>query len=248
MGQMMSLRFPPAHKLVPAAFRSGGTLRTTYTLIRNFLVLYGWWRAIRERRSVDARGNPIPWYSYPAIDFLKPLDFSQASIFEYGAGASTLFWAARAKRVVSVETDRGWYERLLPKLPANCELEWISVKLPEYAESIRAYGLFDVIVIDGPGETRTACTEIAPTQLKPGGMIILDNSDQLPHCTVRLRERDFLQADMTGFAPLSAVAQSTSFFFARDAHFVSHDSVQPHRSVAATDPIWGMGPADKTVE
>ncbi len=237
----MHKRFPFLKKIVPKTFRSGGTVNATYTLARNFLGLYGWLRAFREKRCVDAKGNPLPWYTYPAIDFLTPLDFSRASIFEYGAGASTLFWGARAQRVVSIETDRGWHEKLLPQLAANCTLVHLSAKLPAYADEIRAHGLFDVIVIDGPGETREACAEIAPAHLNRGGMIIFDNSDQLPHCAALLRQPDLLQVDFTGFAPMTPFAQSTSIFFRRDAQWITRDNIQPHRSVAASDSRWLKG-------
>jgi hypothetical protein len=213
-------------------------VRTTYTLLRHFLVSYGWWRTVRERRSVDADGNPLPWFTYPAIDYLSPLDFSGADVFEYGAGASTLFWAARARRVVSLETDRDWYARLLPQLPANSELKFISAQLPDYALEIRAHGRFDVIVIDGPGQTRLECAAAAADQLKPGGMIILDNSDLVPLSTALLRGKGLLQVDMTGFTPIAANAQCTSFFFSRDASFVTADGIQPRQSVAQTQHAW----------
>lgn len=232
------MNVPTPKAWVPTIFRANGTLRATYTVLRHFLMTYGWLRTRRAGRCVDASGSPLPWYSYPAIDYLRGLDFSASSVFEYGAGASTLFWAARARHVVSVESDEEWYRLLLPQLPANGELYWVSLADNTYAESIRAHGTFDVIIVDGPGGTRMACTEIAPQHLNRGGMIILDNSEHLPQCTAYLRDRDFLQVDMTGFAPIVTTAQSTSLFFARDAHFRTRDNIQPHRNAAQTDPPW----------
>lgn len=54
----------------------------------------------------DKDGGPVPWYTYPAVDFLSMLDFSDARVCEYGGGQSTLWWAARAKSVLSIEQDR----------------------------------------------------------------------------------------------------------------------------------------------
>jgi hypothetical protein len=35
------------------------------------------------------------------------------TVFEYGSGGSTLFWASRVKKVVSIEHETEWYERIL---------------------------------------------------------------------------------------------------------------------------------------
>src|SRR5216117_3805614 len=74
--------------------------------------------AARRRRS----GQSAPWYTYPAIEFLRQLDFSDRTVFEYGSGMSTMFWAKKAKHVVSVEDDEQWCETLRNLLPSNAEL------------------------------------------------------------------------------------------------------------------------------
>ena len=56
-------------------------------------------------RAVDKKGDPIPWYTYPAIDFLLLRDYRDKNILEFGSGQSTLWWAARAKFVLSLEED-----------------------------------------------------------------------------------------------------------------------------------------------
>lgn len=68
--------------------------------LKNFYTLafdYGQLRTIREKRCIDKLGNPIPWYTYPAIEYLKTIDFSRKLVFEYGGGSSTLWWAVGQK-------------------------------------------------------------------------------------------------------------------------------------------------------
>jgi hypothetical protein len=65
-------------------------------------------QSVKSQRAVDADGNPLPWYTYPAIEYLRQLDFSDKTVFEYGSGMSTVFWAGKAKHVVSVEDDEQW--------------------------------------------------------------------------------------------------------------------------------------------
>ena len=59
-------------------------------------------RSIDEKVCVDKDNNPIPWYTYPAIEYLSQFDYSNKEIFEYGCGYSSMFWANRAKKVTSI--------------------------------------------------------------------------------------------------------------------------------------------------
>ena len=197
-------------------------------------------KTVLTKSCVDRGGQPIPWYTYPAIDYLKQLDFSDKTIFEYGSGNSTLFWASRARRVVSVEDDPAWFAAMRPRLPANCEMS-LETNLAAYPAAIARTGeLFDVIVVDGAarGRTRLKCAQQALVCLAPGGLIILDNSDWLPESTRLLREAGLIQVDMTGFAPISGVTQSTSLFLHRAFAFRPAGPRQPMPGPGAADKVW----------
>lgn len=59
-----------------------------YALLKTawaFNVEFGFLRTTLTRKCQDAAGNWLPWYTYPAIEYLKQLDFSQKTVFEYGA-------------------------------------------------------------------------------------------------------------------------------------------------------------------
>lgn len=77
----------------------------------------------------DGAGKPIPWYTYPAVDFLEKLVRPEWSVFEYGAGNSTLWWRERCKRVTSVEHDREWTDFLLKRHP-EIDVKFISRRPP----------------------------------------------------------------------------------------------------------------------
>src|SRR6266705_3075876 len=51
----------------------------------------------------------IPWFSYAAIDFLDNKVGSEMQVCEYGSGGSTLFFAKRAKKVLSIEDNAAWF-------------------------------------------------------------------------------------------------------------------------------------------
>jgi hypothetical protein len=200
---------------------------------------YGWLHSLKEGKPVDRLGGALPWFSYPCIDFLKQLDYREKSIFEWGAGHSTLFWSARAKRVVSIEHDPDWYAYLRPLLADNCELFLSTIDNEVYVDKIRDYPEgFDVIVIDGTYLGRVAGSKIAREHLKEGGFVILDNSDQSLQSARVLRDAGLLQVDFTGFCPGNGYAQTTSIFFDRNYYFHTTDEVQPHQSPAQPNPPW----------
>ena len=123
----------------------------------------GYRRSLIEERCLTAQGEPIPWYTYPAIEYLSSLDLSESDIFEYGAGASTLWWAKRARSVTSVEALADWYERIAKEMPDNCRLihEPDLERFPDAIEQCDQ--TFDVIAVDGPGHAmiRLLCVYFA---------------------------------------------------------------------------------------
>jgi len=60
------------------------------------------------------------------------------------------------------------------------------------------------------------CSEVAPQYLKPGGFIILDNSDWFHDASANLRNADLIEVDMAGMAPISDFVSTTSFYFHRE--------------------------------
>src|SRR6267142_4789790 len=77
----------------------------------------GHFRSALKGVAVDNAGKPLIWYTYPAIEFLQHKDFRGKRILEFGAGQSTLWWAARASEVISFEDNQSWYERLRSQMP-----------------------------------------------------------------------------------------------------------------------------------
>lgn len=201
---------------------------------------YGHLRSVCTESAVDRDGHPLPWYTYPAIEFLAQLDFSGCRVFEYGTGNSTLFWAQRAREVVSVEHDPQWYDYVRARVPANAAVIY-EPDLQAYAAAIaRVAGGFDVIVVDGPARqlTRARAAAAALTRLNPGGLIILDNSDWLPTSTTLLREADLLQVDFSGFVPIATGTQTTSLYFHRECRLQPLGARQPQLSLGAAPKDW----------
>jgi hypothetical protein len=192
----------------------------------------GWLNSFRRQKPVDSHGLPLPWYTYPAIEFIKQLDLSQKLIFEYGSGNSTLFWSSIARKVTSVEGNQEWYQKLNNqiKLLNNAELI-LKADKESYINEIKNHQKFDIIIIDG--YYRQECAKIAMNYLNQGGMIILDNSDWHIEAARILRESDLIQIDMTGLGPINSYCWTTSFFLDRQYSFMPISIHQPEHGVNA---------------
>jgi hypothetical protein len=233
-------RWSYANLLSPSVLLNPSKWRASLQAARTLWFDYGHLRSAATSRSVDAEGAPLPWYTYPAIEYLRQLDFHDSLVFEYGSGFSTLFWAARARQVVSVEDEEEWHGLLRAQLLPNCELH-LETDLARYVDVIRRYpDGFDVVVVDGParGHTRLKCCKAALEHLRPGGLIVLDNSDWLPESAATLRSHDLIQVDMAGFVPINAQTQTTSLFF--DRQFVTRPGGArlPQPATGASGKIW----------
>ncbi|MBB3861262.1 hypothetical protein GGQ88_002534 [Novosphingobium hassiacum] len=137
-----------------------------------------------------------PWWNVEAtleIDaFLKTRP--DARVFEYGSGASTAWLARRAREVISVEHHAGWHQRLGQVISdrPNVRLWHRDLAGPGYVDAIaEAGGAFDLIVVDG--RQRNICLERAIPFMKPGGVILFDDTGRRRYRssikTCGLRER-----------------------------------------------------------
>lgn len=175
---------------------------------------YGLLRSVIRESAVDFNGTPLPWYTYPTIEYLKSFDLSDKIVFEWGCGNSSHFWATRCKEVFSCESDERWYDRVVVRKAKNqeiflCKDEGSYVKQIEKLDS-----RFDIVVIDG--KFRKSCAEKAIDYLNDGGIIILDNSDWYPETSGFLRSKCFFQIDFTGFGPINGYTWTTAFFIKFD--------------------------------
>lgn len=208
--------------------------REILATLRNIKILsidFGQYRTIKLWDCIDSNGNPIPWYSYPAIEYIKQLDFSDKSVFEYGSGNSTRFWAERCKKLVSVEDNREWFDKIKTKIPATVEYLFFEHK-NEYIESIRQFpNEFDFIIIDG--SYRYDCAVEALKKLRNDGFIILDNSDWKEKTSKLLRDADLIEVDMAGFGPINGYTWTTSFYFRRNVKLSPAHEKQPIHGIGS---------------
>lgn len=180
----------------------------------------GFFRSVFAGLSVDADGNAIPWYSYPALDYLKGRDLSELEVFEFGTGYSTAWFSKHAKSVIGVETQAEWRDKVATMVGKNSTIILAKTKL-EYIAAINLHSSYDIIVIDG--DWRTECASSVLPKLRPGGMIIVDDATGIPvtggseftggkEAAKYFEGCGLLRVDFFGFAPIVHYQKSTAIF------------------------------------
>lgn len=162
-----------------------------------------WWRSFRydplSRRAA-------PWITFPALRYLRRRIGPGDRVFEFGSGGSTIFFARHCADVCSIEHDPAWADRVRGRLDTlgmhNCVLRhvapepdpasasglrppyrsdaegWGDVSFERYVHAIdeMAEQSLDVVLVDG--RARADCLRRAIPKVKPGGMLLLDDSQR----------------------------------------------------------------------
>lgn len=184
---------------------------------KSYLRQMGWWRSFRAKSPIGVRGEPIPWLSYPAIEFLAARAQPDWHVFEYGAGNSTLWWASRVDSVVSCEHDAEWAAFIEANRPDNVTLLVEPAEDDAYVASLGSYPQrFDVVVLDGI--RRSECVPYLEQGLKPSGVIVFDNTDRPRNkpAAKKLEDIGFKRIDFVGPVPGSVHMDATSVFYRPD--------------------------------
>jgi hypothetical protein len=182
---------------------------------RSFLYSMGWMRSIWENKPLDADGNLVPWMNVPTTRLLKERLTQDLTLFEFGSGYSTLFFASRAKAVASVESDKEWFDILKPQLPENVTLIFQENDVDgKYCRSIASTGhQYDVVIVDG--RDRVNCVKQGIAALSARGVIVLDDSqrDYYQAAIEFAKSRGFKSLTFEGAKVIDAESCSATLFY-----------------------------------
>jgi hypothetical protein len=188
-------------------------------------ILFSWrsghFRSSFKMAAVSKTGDPLPWYTYPCIDFLRFRSYEDKTVLEFGAGQSTRWWAQKAKRVIAFEGDEAWHQKVKASVPTNVELHLVPMDSPSAClgaihRILRSQSdpRFDVVVIDGLW--RYELIEIAARVVTDMGIIICDNAESYG-IYEGFKDRNFHRVDFFGNAPGVVLSHCTSIFFRSDS-------------------------------
>lgn len=185
---------------------------------KGYLNSIGWFTAFDNQQAVDGQGKALPWVTYSFIDFIKERINKTQSVFEYGSGNSTIFYAERAGSVTSVEHDKNWFEKVKNTSPANAEMIYCELQRDgEYAKKAALLNKkFDIIIVDG--RDRVRCCQYSLNALSDNGVIVLDDSEREVYDAARilLKEKGFKEISFSGISPGLFYEKATSVFYKTD--------------------------------
>ncbi|MFC0003694.1 O-methyltransferase [Micromonospora siamensis] len=133
------------------------------------------------------RSHPgTPWLTPRAIEILDGVLLKTDRGLEFGSGGSTLWFANRLQRLVSVEHDQSWHDLVSRQLKEQAvhNVDYIfapqdvSEELGNESEYARtalrfADGSLQFVLVDGV--YRDHCTRLVLSKIAPGGALVIDN-------------------------------------------------------------------------
>lgn len=190
-------------------------LKTLFSLYNcGYLKDMGFFESVKKKNPIDKNGNPIPWVTYPAIEFLNTRLNKSMEVLEYGCGNSTLWLAERVKSVLSIEHEKSWFEKVSKIKPDNVRLIIKELNNGDYSKEILDYyNSFDIIFIDG--RDRVKCVKNSLNALKENGVIVWDDSDRKDYEKgfTFLETNGFQRIDFWGTGAIVAIKFCTSIFY-----------------------------------
>jgi precorrin-6B methylase 2 len=183
--------------------------------IKGYLSEVGWFKAFDTKSPVGRDGEPIPWVTYSFIDFIADRIKKEHTVFEFGSGNSTFYYAKRAMKVVSVEHDQAWFNKISASKPSNSEMIFCELETGgDYSKMPASMDLkFDIIIVDG--RDRVNCCLQSLEALSDTGVVVLDDSERENYAdAIRFFLKEgFKELSFSGISPGLFYRKSTSVFY-----------------------------------
>lgn len=171
-----------------------------------------------------------PWWNSRAIRYFHNRVLPGGRVFEWGSGGSTVWFVNRGMEVTSVESEREWAERVRARCRAHATVILIPGQqhgsmrseplgpdrgvhfFDEYVRAIENYpdSYFDAAVIDG--RCRFECARLARSKVKPGGLVVLDDSQTSSYAGCLALFKGWSTERIAGFRRRDLFVRETAFF------------------------------------
>jgi hypothetical protein len=134
----------------------------------------------------QSRNADKPWLTQDANRMLATLLCPDDVGIEWGSGRSTQWFARHVKRLVSIESHVGWYDRVKKQLAeqniTNVDYRLLHVEDGKDEDNSPYVRVIDSIADNSlgfalvDGFARGTCASVVLPKLKPGGILIVDNA------------------------------------------------------------------------
>jgi hypothetical protein len=138
-----------------------------------------------------------PWIAQGAVQYCDRHITRDHVGLEWGSGRSTAWFGSRLKSLLSIEYNADWQKQVAAQLHqkhlTHVECRYIALEhppsqptvahytpTPAYVQAIADFAdsSLDFVVVDG--HYRQACVLAALNKLKPGGLLLVDNTNRVP--------------------------------------------------------------------
>lgn len=176
-------------------------------------------------RHLTALDSGLPWIPFAGIRFLESYLQPHHEVLELGGGGSTVYFAERARRVVTLENDSEWARRIETSLRAkdldNVELRYGKAlqdaeELPE-SDFVKLLPEehFDLILIDFSDfqtfECRPVLFGLVEGLVKTDGVILVDDFHRYPQLLSSNRAKHI--QTLSGVGPSRRAVSSIAVFY-----------------------------------
>lgn len=174
----------------------------------------------------------LPWLTFEAIQFLNSHIKPQDIVFEYGGGASSIYFANKAQKIITVEHDEEWFQlitahfqsqkinrwegKIIPPEKSNtaetapsCPDSYLSqnqryegLQFKTYASFIDQFPDASFDVVLIDGRARTSCLRHSVKKVKVGGLLIFDNAERPYYQPTLHRELTHFELVLNEFGPV----------------------------------------------
>jgi predicted O-methyltransferase YrrM len=145
-----------------------------------------------------------PWIVPASVGWLGRRIRSDWSVLELGSGRSTAWLARRAGEVTSLEDNDYWYRRTWERLSEQgLEVNLRLMRVEDFPSHVAELpdASFDLIVLDfleSHSVTRMDVLRPAREKVRPGGYLLLDDSDRPGYAEAYEQLRDWRERRFTG--------------------------------------------------
>lgn len=147
-------------------------------------------------RADTAAEGAGPWWNTRAVSYLGEHLRDGDRVFEWGSGRSTDWLVSRGALVTSIEHDYEWVEKVTERCPeadiraipgsgiGTTEDQQLKIQggarlfFDDYIAAINEFAdsSFNIVIVDGM--CRPECLRAALPKVRPGGLIIVDDTDK----------------------------------------------------------------------
>ena len=215
--------FSRLYKPIRAILYTNEQIKATLLMLpekKGYIWEAGFLRSFRTKRPLSVKGEDIPWLTYPFIDFIGERLQPSFRLFEFGAGASTRYYARHVASVDTVEHNSKWVPKLTEEEKKKIQ---VYIRPPDQASYTNILSEinkeYHIIVVDAieftQGHARLACLKSAINHLTEDGVIILDDTEDPIYQKSKLfiKEKGFRHIDFYGPKALVYTGSCTTIYY-----------------------------------